>query len=63
LSAGFGFDLAHIERAAFAGIELLDTDANLRAQLLKLVDAKEYIPAYFFLGRFGQVLRFAYSKL
>jgi hypothetical protein len=39
LSAGFGLDLAHVERAALAGIEFRDTDTDLRAQLLKLFDA------------------------
>src|SRR3954468_1028692 len=58
LSAGFGFDFVHVERAAFAGIELLDANTDLRAQLLKLIDAKEYIPPDFVLGGFGQVLRF-----
>src|SRR3954454_7091261 len=63
LSAGFGFDLAHVERAALAGIELRNANADLRAQLLKLVNAKEHIPADFFLSGFGQVLRFVYSEL
>jgi hypothetical protein len=58
VSAGFGLDLAHVERAAFAGIELLDADADLRAQLLELVNAKKYIPTEFLLGRFGQALCF-----
>src|SRR3954470_9127457 len=63
LSACFGLDLAHVERAALAGIELLDADADLRAQLLELFDAQEDIPTEFFLGRFGQVLCFAHSEL
>src|SRR4051794_37416805 len=49
-SAGFGLDLAHIERAALAGIERRDADADLCAQLLKLLNAKEYIPTDFLLG-------------
>jgi hypothetical protein len=61
VSAGFGLDLVYIERAAIAGIELLDADADLRAQLLKLLNAKEYIPTDFLLGHFGQALSFAYS--
>ncbi len=61
MSAGFGLDLAHVEWAALAGLELLDTDADLRAQLLELFDAQEYIPTEFLLGRFGQALSFAYS--
>src|SRR4051812_2941731 len=61
LSAGFGFDLAHVERAAFAGIELVNADADLCAQLLKLLNAKEYIPPEFLLGRFGQALRFGHG--
>ena len=40
-----------------------DADADLHAQLLKFLDAQEDIPAEFFLGRFGQVLRFVYSEL
>src|SRR3954463_12463686 len=62
-SAGFGLDLAHIERAALAGIERRDADADLRAQLLELFDAKEHIPAEFLLGRFGQILRFPDGEL
>ena len=60
MSAGFGFDLAHIERAALAGIERRDADADLRAQLLKLFDAQKDIATEFLLGCFGQVLRFVY---
>src|SRR4051794_4507539 len=52
LSAGFGFDLAHVERAALAGIELRNANADFRAQLLQLVNAKEHIPTEFLLGRF-----------
>jgi hypothetical protein len=63
LSAGVGLNLAQVKRAALAGIKFLDADADLRAQLLKLVDAKEDISPEFFLGCFGQVLRFAYSQL
>src|SRR5215218_5902732 len=47
LPAGFGLDLAHVERAALAGIELRDADADLSAQFLKLFDAQENIPAEF----------------
>src|SRR4051812_37685062 len=61
LSAGFGLDLAHVEWAAFAGLDLLDADADLRAQLLELVNAQEDIPTEFLLSRFGQVLSFAHG--
>src|SRR3712207_5406369 len=62
-SAGFGLDLAHVKRAALAGVELFDTDADLRAQLLKLLDAQKDIAAEFLLGRFGQVLCFVHGEL
>src|SRR3954452_3178508 len=49
LSAGFGLDLVHVERASLAGIDFLDADTDLRAQILKLVNAKEHIPTDFLL--------------
>src|SRR4051794_19442079 len=61
LSAGVGLDLVQVERAAHAGIELCNANADLRAQLLQLVNAKEYTASEFLLGGFGQVLRFAHG--
>src|SRR3954447_17076495 len=42
-SAGFGFDLVHVERATLAGIERRDANADLCTQLLKLLNAQEDI--------------------
>jgi hypothetical protein len=62
-SAGFGLDLAHVKRAALAGLERRDADADLGAQLLKLLNTQEDIATNLLLGRFGQGLRFMHSEL
>src|SRR3954466_2246133 len=48
-STGFGLDLMYIERAALTGIERRYADADLRAQLLQLLNAQEDIATEFFL--------------
>lgn len=62
-STGFGLDLVQIERAALAGIERRDADADLCAQLLKPLNAQKDIATDFLLGGFGQVLRFVHGEL